>query len=163
MENKTPKFNIVYKGVKERPSETERKTLDLSTAKITETSEVVFKVMGTKYTLGDDSNESIGTMYLWENDPVVEDSVKLKQIMLEHEYQGGGAVYALYDKALEVAQGLHKNLVLDCKAGLAAFKSFEKFAEKKSLKLIKNDLNVFNESLNRWEAPDNEWTLKIIT
>ncbi len=161
--NKTPKINIVYKGIKERPTEAERKTLDLSSAQIKENHELIYKVMGTRYTLSDNSKTDIGAMYLWENDPVVEDSVKLKLIMIDHEYQGGGAVYTLYEKALEVSQQLHKNLALDCKAGLAAFKSFEKFAEKKNLPIIKNDKNVFNKSTNSWEAPDHEWTLKIIT
>lgn len=161
--NKTPKINIINKGIVDRrPSKTERKALDLSTTRIDESSELVFKILGTKHVLSDHTKENIGTMYLWENDPVVEDSVKLKLITVDNEYQGSGAVYALYEKALEIAQQLHKNLALDCKAGLAAFKSFEKFADQKDLQIITNDKNVFNEATNSWEAPNNEWTLKIL-
>jgi len=164
MEENQPKINIVFKGIREKPSLSERKSfIPENSELIVNEDKKVWGVNGSEYILknkGEDGN--IGAMYLWENDPILSDDVKLKQIVIDDYYQGSGAVYILYEKAFEKAQELHTNLVLDCLASISAFKSFQKFAREKKLNIVENEKNKFDEKLNEYKAPQGTWTLKII-
>ncbi len=161
--SETPKINIVYKGIKEKISDVEKKPFNVTKSEIIENEgALIWGVHGTEYLLNDEQSQNIGVMSLWEEDPILTDDVKIKMIKIKDEFQGSGAVYSLYEKALEKAKRLNKNLVLDCVASRAAFKSFQKFAKENGLTIIENSSLSFNEELNEYRAPKHEWTLKIV-
>ncbi len=106
-----------------------------------------------------EGEKSIGgaTIEDCNNKELAKQYVQLRVIIVDPEYQGGNAVSILYEKSIEYAESLLKELLFDSSLTIGAYKSFKKL-EELGYKVIENPSASFDGT--RYLAPKS-WVLRV--
>lgn len=106
-----------------------------------------------------EGEKSVGGVTLEEcKDPeLAKRYIQLRVVVVDPEYQGGNAVLILYEKSIEYAESLSKNLLFDSSLTIGAYKSFKKL-EDLGYKIIENPNTKFDGTYYRAEK---SWVLRV--